>query len=144
MFPPIDLNKDPGEYELNLRAYVASIVGPRRIVHGKRAVKQVPLAAAGRGIKLYGSNGSGKFVTFVELWLPASSIVGLGGGGAIFAVGPSDLGGSENANQIAITATQRFQCVLLNDDALYAVAVSDAAGGALAASVPLTVSSVVF
>lgn len=139
-----DLNKDPGAGNLNARAYFASLVGPRRILHGKRDVKRVPVAGTGKGISLYKSTGSGDQATYVEVWLPGSSILALPGGGAVIAFAPSDQGAAQNAFQIVLTLTQRFQLVLLNDDAIYASAVSDAVGGVLAAPVPVVVSSVVF
>jgi hypothetical protein len=135
------LNQDPGSGNLNLRAYVASIVGPRRVVHGQRLVKRVPLVGA---VQLLRSTGTGKQATFYEVWLPLSSLVALPGGGALFGFSPSDSGGAENNYQITLTFTQRFTGILLNDDNLYAAVLSDALGGPLAAPVSVVVSSVVF
>lgn len=141
-----DLNQDPGIGELNLRAYVAALVGPRRILFGQHATKRVPAAPARKGITLYKSTGTGKQATFVELWLPQSSIAVLGGGGVFLALANNDQGASQSAYQILLSATQRFQCVLLDDDALYAVAVTDATGAALppGGDVAVDVTAVVF
>jgi hypothetical protein len=139
-----DFNQDPGEGNLNLRAYIASIVGPRRVVHGGRTVKRVPLGSSGKGIQLFKSTATGKQATFYEVWLPQSSIAALPGGGAVIAFASSDQGGSEGAYQITLTATQRFLGVLLNDDAIYATALTDALGGALVTPVPVVISAVVF
>lgn len=140
----LDLNKDPGEGNLNLRAYYASIVGPRRILYGGRTVKRVPAAGGGKAALLFKSTGTGKQATFIEVWLPGSSILALPGAGAVIAFGSDDQDASQSAFQIVLTATQRFQCVLLDDDALYASAVTNAAGGALVVPVSVVVASVVF
>ena len=140
----LDLNQDPGTHNLNARAYYASLVGPRRILHGQRNVKNIPVAGSGKGLSLYKNTNSGQQATYVEVWLPGSSILALPGGGAVIAFAPNDQDASQSAFQIVLTLTQRFSLVLLNDDALYASAVSDAVGGVLAAPVPVVVSSAVF
>jgi hypothetical protein len=134
-----DFNKDPGEGNLNLRAYLASVVGPRRLAHGQRKVTQVPV---GSPVLLFGNRAQIE-VSYVEVWLPQSSILALPGGGAYlgFASGES-LG--QSAVQILLNATQRFSSVLLPSDQVHAEAVSDANGGVLAASVPVVISTVVF
>jgi hypothetical protein len=139
-----DLIRDSGVGNLNLRAFLASLVGPRRIVHGGQAVKRVPEASNGSNIQLYKSTGTGQQATYVEVWLPQSSIAALPGGGAFLAFFSSKSGIGEASVQILLSPTQRFSVVLLDDDALYAGALTDAAGGALAAPVPVVVSSVVF
>lgn len=135
-----DLNADPGEGNLNVRAYLASIVGPRRVAHGQRYVKRVPLTGA---VMLLRSTGTGKQATFFEVWLPQVSLA-LPGGGALLSFLSSDSGGPDNGYQIALTATQRYSGIILGDDQLYAAALADAAGGALAAPVSVVVTSVVF
>jgi hypothetical protein len=139
-----DLNRDPGDGNLNLRAYVASLVGPRRIVHGAQAVKRVPPVALGSNIQLYKSTATGKQATYVEVWLPRSSISVLGGGGVFLALSSSKDGVGESSFQILLSATQRYSCVLLDDDGLYAAAVSDATGAALVVPAAVVISTVVF
>lgn len=140
----LDLNKDAGEGNLSARVYLASLVGPRRILHGQRVVKRVPIAGTAKGIQLYRAAGKTGQATYVEVWLPGSSILALPGAGAVIAFGPNDQDASQSAFQILLTATQRYQLVLLNDDAVYASGVTDGAGAPLAAPVPVVVSSVVF
>jgi hypothetical protein len=136
-----DLNADPGEGNLNARAYFASIVGPRRVVHGQRLVRRVPTTGT---TQLLRSTGTGKQATYYEVWLPLSVLATLPGGGALFGFSSSDSGGAENNFQISITFTQRFTGILLGDDNLYIAALSDALGGPLVAPVSVVVSSVVF
>ena len=135
----LDLNADPGTYNLNARAYFASIVGPRRIAHGRRTVKRIPLE---RTISMLGQP-TGVEVNYFEVWLPQSSIALLPGGGAFFSFSSSEDVG-ESAFQILLSATQRYAGVLTPDDQLFAQALTDAMGGALAAPVPVVISSVVF
>ena len=134
----IDLNQDPGRGNLNVRAYMASVVGPRRITHGRRAVKR---AQSSKPTPLLGMP-SGVEVIYFEVWLPQSSIAALPGNGAFLAFSSSESTG-QDAMQILLSATQRFSGVLLPDDQIYVSSVTDAAGGALP-QVSLVVSSVVF
>lgn len=134
-----DFNQDPGTGNLNLRAYLAAVVGPRRIAHGLRSVKQVP---AGGPILIYGNKPQVE-VAYFEIWLPQSSILALPGGGAYLAFSSSESGG-QSAYQILLNATQRFAGVLLPSDQIFAQAVTDANGGALAGNVAAVVSSVAF
>ncbi len=124
-----------------MRAYVASIVGPRRVVHGQRQFKRVPIQGS---LPLVKSTGSGPEVVYYEVWLPQSSLAALPGGGALLAFVSSDSGGPDNGYQIMLTATQRFSGILLGDDQLYVAALTDATGAPLIAPVSIVVSSVVF
>ena len=135
----LDLNQDPGTYNLNVRAYFASVVGPRRIAHGRRTVKRVPV---GQVLSLL-SQPTGVEVMYFEVWLPQSSIAILGGGGAFFSFSSNENAG-ESAFQLLLSATQRYAGVLTPDDQLYAQALTDAVGAPLAAPVPMVLSSVVF
>jgi hypothetical protein len=123
-----------------MRAYIASLVGPRRVVHGQRKILRVPIQGS---LALLKATGTGPEVMFYEVWLPRVSLV-LPGGGALLAFQSSDSGGAENGYQIMMTATQRFSGILLGDDQLYAAALTDALGGALVTPVSVVVSSVVF
>jgi len=134
-----DLNQDPGTGNLNLRGYLAAVVGPRRVAHGRRNVKVVSLQST---TPLFGQT-SGVEVAYVEVWLPQSSIAALPGGGAFLGFSSDDMSG-QNAFQLLLSATQRYQGVILPDDQLYAQAVRDALGAPLAADVSVVVSSVVF
>lgn len=137
-----NLVADPGTGNLNLRAYVASVTGPKRIAYGAQSIKRVPIGSP--GVQLYKSTGTGQQATYVEVWLPASSIKAVGGVGAFIGVSSAKDGIGEASFQILLSATQRFSTVLLDDDSLYAVALADAAGGPLAAPVSVVVASVVF
>lgn len=139
-----NLNQDPGSGNLNLRAYVASLVGPRRVIHGQPRVIRAPLASTGQSVEVAKSTNTGKQATYYEVWLPRSVITTLPGNGAVIAFGSGVIGGSESAYQFLITGTQRLTGVLLDDDALYATALTDATGGVLAAPVSLVVATVVF
>lgn len=134
----LDLNQDPGTGNLSARAYMASLVGPRRIVHGRRTVKQITSA---RPTSLCGA-ASGVEVQYFEVWLPQDSIAALGGGGAFLAFSNNESTG-QSAFQILLNATQRFSGVLLPDDQIYVSPVTDALGAVLPA-VSLVISSVVF
>lgn len=135
----IDLNKDPGTGNLNLRAYFAAIVGPRRIAHGRRSVVQVQ---TGRPVLILG-NKTQEEIMYFEVWLPQSSIAALPGAGAFLGFMSGETGG-QTAVQTLLNATQRYSGVLLSSDQVFAEAVVDALGGALGAPVPVVVSSVVF
>ena len=68
-----NLNDDPGTGNLNTRAYFASLVGPRRIVFGRRAVKRINGV---KGVQLQ-KNGTrnGDECLYVECRLPQSVAV---------------------------------------------------------------------
>ena len=135
-----DFNADEGTGNLSLRAYFAAIIGPRRIVHGRRTVKRAPLNNV---ISLLGASAEGIEVMYFEVWLPQSSIQSLPGNGAYIAFSSSESAG-QDAFQILLSATQRFSGVLLAGDQIYAQSVRDANGNPLVNEVPLIVSSVVF
>ncbi len=64
------LNDDPGTGNLNTRAYFASLVGPRRIIHGRRAVKRV---GGVKGVQLQkAGTRNGDECLYVECRLPPS------------------------------------------------------------------------
>lgn len=136
-----DLNEDPGTGNLSARAYVASIVGPRRIAHGQRVVKRLPIGGAQP--QSVAKNGTpSKTVTYFEIWLPQRSLALPGGG--VLATFSSSPNSGESSFQLILNAAQRYTGVLLADDQLYAAALTDAAGGALTADVAVVVSTVVF
>lgn len=136
-----DLNEDPGTGNLSARAYVASIVGPRRITHGQRVVKRLPFGGS-QPLPVAKNGTPSKTVTYFEIWLPQRSLA-LPGGGVLAAFSASPNSG-ESSFQIVLNATQRYTGVLLADDQLYGAALLDAAGGALTAEVAVVVSTVVF
>jgi hypothetical protein len=137
----IDLNEDPGTGNLNVRAYYASIVGPRRIAHGQRTVKRAPIGGA--TVQLLRNSGPNSSVLFFEVWLPQQSLLTLGGGGALLSFSGSDNSG-ENGYQLVLTTTQRYSGVLLPDDQLFVAALTDATGAPLAAPVSVVIASVGF
>lgn len=136
-----DFNQDSGTGNLNARAYLASVVGPRRIAHGVRIVK--PLT--GNPVQVAKSGVQGSEAVYVECWLPQKVLSALPGGGAICAFSSSENVG-ENAFQILLSTTQRYTAIMIPDDQIYAVVLSDALGAPIAAgtSVRLVVSTVVF
>lgn len=139
-----DLIKDPGEGNLNLRAVLASIVGPYRVAHGSRTVKQVTQVGA-TATEIARNAARGKEVIYIEAWLPEQ----LQASGVWFLFSSSDQTG-ENAKLILLTAVpgqvqSRYQAVLLTNEQLYAQAVSEGSGAELPAGlVPLVISTVTF
>lgn len=136
-----DLNKDPGEGNTNLRAYIAAVLGPRRVAHGARRSFKLETGKA----KLVCQNDAREHETvFFECWL-AQGTTGLGGSGAIVLFSSSeDMGNAVVVDLAQVTPGQlnnHFSAVLLPQDELYAQLLSDAAGGALA-SVSVTTSKV--
>jgi hypothetical protein len=134
-----DFNQDSGTGNLNVRAYLASVVGPRRVAHGIRNVKPV----SGQPVQIAKSGVQGSEVVYVECWLPQAVIASLPGGGAFFAFSGNESVG-ENADQILLSATQKYTGILCPDDQLYVAALSDALGAPLANPVRVVVSTVVF
>jgi hypothetical protein len=135
-----DFNADPGTGNLNARAYLASVVGPRRIAQGQRTVKPVPTT---KMVQLLRNVGSVEALYF-ECWLPQQDLLSLAGGGALLSFSGSDNGGGENGYQLVLTATQRYSGVLLPNEQLFATTLTDATGGPLIAPVSLIIASVGF
>jgi hypothetical protein len=113
-----DLNEDPGSGNLNLRAYIASLVGPRRIAHARRTVYRVHDNKATQIAK----NGSGtKSVFYVEAWTPQQA----GGGGLVNflfsnsqdAVGETGVAVSAVPGQIV--SLTNYRAILLPGENLY-------------------------
>lgn len=136
MFDP---NRDPGVGNLNLRAYFAATVGPKRATHGQRSVRQVPLQ---NSVEL-AKNPSQEESLYVEVWL-ARQVVGVG----LRILFSSSEGTGETGNLVTLVAApgenDRYRAVLLPDEQLYGQAVSDAAGNPLAGPVSVVVSTAVF
>ena len=135
-----DLNADPGEGSLNARAYVASIVGPKRATHGQRAIRRVP---ANNTELLAKNSGKPPAVVYVEVWLPRQYV---GAGLRLLFSSSSDAG--ESGNLVTLVAfpgeMDRYRAILLTNEELYAQVVSDAAGNAVASPVSVVVSTVTF
>lgn len=90
------------------------------------------------------AQGDGVEVVYFEVWLPQSSIDKLPGGGAFFSFSSNESTG-QNGFQLLLSSTQRYQGMLLPEDALFAQAVRDALGAPLVDdTVSVIVSSVVF
>jgi hypothetical protein len=134
-----DFNFDPGEGNLNLRAYFAAVVGPKRATHGQRAIRRVPLLDSAQLAK----NAAEQQAMYVEVWL-AKQYVGAG----LRVLFSSSEGMGESANLVTLVAapgeTDRYRAVLLPNEQLYAQAVSDAAGNPLGNPVSVVVSTAVF
>jgi hypothetical protein len=65
-----DFNKDPGDGNLNARAYFASLVGPRRTAFGKSEIKRILPA---QGVLLQLNNSRAHECMYVECRLPAQT-----------------------------------------------------------------------
>lgn len=113
----IDVHSDPGEGNLRPRAYVASLLGPRRIAHGARKVFRLEPDA----LRLVAQNAvrSGPECLFVAIWLP----VQVQGGRQL--VVSSDENGGESAYLAQLSAGSggsigtRFEAVLLPNEELH-------------------------
>lgn len=134
-----DLNQDPGSGNLNLRGYIASIVGPRRIAHGMR---KVMVLTPEKVVQVASHSPQGPEVAYVEIWLPEQSIKSIAGEGAFIAISSGENAG-QNAFQVELTATQRFAAILLPNDQLFAQLVR-AGDGSVLDKVSIVRSSVVF
>jgi hypothetical protein len=130
----IDLNADPGRGNLSARAYVASIVGPRRIVHGQKVVKRL----TNENVAPLLSAVSGDTVMYFEVWLPQDGP----NGGAFVGFSDNESAG-QNSFQLLVSAFQRYQGILLPDDQLYGQVITDAFGNPLP-NLSVIISSVVF
>lgn len=129
----LDLNKDPGEGNTNLRAYIAAVLGPRRVAHGARRSFKLQ---KGKAILVCQNDAREHETVFFECWL-AQGTTGLGGSGAIVLFSSSE----DMGNAVVVDLAQagaapgqlsnHFSAVLLPQDELYAQLLSDAAGGAL-------------
>ena len=110
-----DLNEDPGRGNLNLRAYIAAVLGPKRIAHGVRSVVRVPLAP-GNYVQLAKCGPQGRQVLYVECWTPQVQ-----NPGAVFRFSSSGDGGQTSVLEaVGSTHAQRYSCVLLPNEQLYA------------------------
>ncbi len=139
----LDLDKDPGTGNLNVRAYLATLVGPGRVLFGQHPVKRLTFGKSYELAKNTVPNGMA--AQYVEIWLTQAAIAALPSGGAFLSFSNAMLApGAENSQQLLLSATQRFRCVLLSNEILYGAAMTDAAGGALAIPVSVVVASVTF
>jgi hypothetical protein len=136
-----DFNEDPGEGNLNVRAYVAALVGPLRTAHGNRQVKQVSIT---RGTELARNGAANNVPMYVEVWPPMQ--IKVNGVWVLFSASEQT---GETGRSVLLTAIpgqvqDRYQAILLANEQLYAQAVSDGAGAPLGGPVPLVVSTVSF
>lgn len=139
---PFDLDKDPGEGNLNIRAYLASVLGPRRVAHGTRSIVRVP---TGNSEELAKNPSQQHQAYYVEVWTPPqvtagvrmlfSSSESMGENGVLVVLG---------VGTYPFSDLNKYKAVLLPSDHLYAQAVSDGAGNPIAGPVPVVVSKVVF
>lgn len=136
-----DLNKDPGEGNLNLRAYIASLVGPRRVAYGQRRVYQVPAAQSVQIIK--GVTGRQVEAVYVEAWLPDSvpGPVNFRFASQQDAIG--ETGVLVQLSNLPAVPQVKYAAVVLPGENLY-VQLAVSAGFPAADPTPLVVSRVVF
>lgn len=110
-----DLNEDPGEGNLNLRAYVAALVGPRRIAHGRRTVYQLN---ATNGQLLVKHPGRGVECFYVEVWLPQQTA---GVVNVLFSADQDAIGETGDLVQLFNgPPPKRYSAVILPGENLYA------------------------
>lgn len=139
--PWFDFDKDPGRGNLNVRAYIASIVGPKRAAHGQRVIKRAPRT---RAVVLAKNSSKNKEVIYVEVWVPNQSIAG---GARVRFDSSGSMG--ETADLVTLGAfadnqsIDRYRAVLLPNEELYAQVISDEAGNPLD-NISLVVSKVTF
>jgi len=142
-----DPNEDPGRGNLNLRAYFASVVGPRRVAHGKRFVKLAP--AEGSILLARNQVGLGDECLYVECTFPERLVDNTVVQSVSFRFSDSEDVG-DNALLRALTPVfPAYQAVLLPGDELYAQFAPRSSGGILPAlaalkQFPLVVSQVSF
>ena len=137
----LNLNQDPGEGNLSVRAYVAATVGPLRIAHGNRQIRQIQ---TGEARELAKNGSADKQVMYVEVWPPMQ----LRATGVWVLFSSSEQTG-ETGRLVLLTGVpgqiqERFQALLLPNDQLYGQAVRDGAGNPIQGNVPLVVSKVTF
>lgn len=146
----LDLNKDPGEGNLNLRAYIASLVGPRRVAHGAR---RTYVLTPGQAVQIGANNARDKEAVYLECWVPFSALVALGiGTGALVLFSDSENTGSGVLVNLSTVfpgqQNSRYSAVLLPDDVLFAQLTGSSVSGlplgvfATLASLPVVVSQV--
>jgi hypothetical protein len=140
----LDLDTDPGTGNLNLRAYVASLVGPRRVTHGARRIYTL---SSNKPIMIGENNAPEHECVYLQCWIPASALPGLGGSGALVLFSDSENMGSGLLVDLFTTfpgqPNSHYSAVLLPQDQLFAQISSDASLGPLL-SVSLVVSQVTF
>lgn len=143
----INLNTDPGEGNLNLRAYIAAVVGPLRVPHGQRTTKQLQLLQA---VQVAKNSSPGKEAFFVSAWLPAIATLPAGVGLVIGFTSSESAGASaDRVTLLPVIPDQRanrYNAVILPSEQLYAWVISRSDGVAIPAgtTVPLIVSQVAF
>lgn len=139
---PLDLDKDPGEGNTNLRAYLAAVLGPRRVAHGARRAFRLSNT---RPTSIGQNNAREHETVYLQCWIPPAALVGLPGGGAILLFSSSeDMGNAVAVNLVTAFPGQvnnHFSAVLLPQEELFVQISTDATLGALP-SVPLVVSQV--
>jgi hypothetical protein len=142
-----DFNKDPGTENLNLRAYFATIVGPRRMANSARSIKQGVVAGTGNAGSLARNGSRQQECLYVEVWLPQKALADFPTGLWV-GFGSSD-GVGDSADRVLLSpvagqSNSRYHSVLLPDDELFALVLSQGDGTALTAgsNVPLVVGQV--
>lgn len=146
-----DLNVDPGEGNLNVRAYVASLVGPRRVFQGQR--KKFSLQA-NRATEVARNASPHNEAFFVSVWLSGSGIAriapALPVGAGVTMLFSSSEGMGETSDTVTLfrggAQPNHYQTVLLPNDQLFASVLERTDGVAIPAGslIPILVSQVAF
>lgn len=128
-----DLNKDPGDGNTNLRAYIASVVGPRRVAHGARRMYTL---RSDRPILIGQNNAAERECVYLQCWVAGAALAGLGGAGALVLFADSE--DASSTGQLVNLATgfpgqlnNGYSAILLPQDQLYAQIFANAALGVL-------------
>lgn len=141
MFPDL---KDPGQGNLNLRAFFASVMGPYRTVSGRRSVRRVTGGSSEEVVK--NEAPGGVEAIYVEIWLPNS--LQAAGRRILFSSseGMGEIGDYVVLGAIipGVQSVDRYHAVLLPGEQLFAQVLSDAAGNPVIGQTSLIVSKVTF
>lgn len=140
-----DLNEDPGEGNLNLRAYIASVLGPKRAAHGARSEKQVRFDR-GTLIAKNAPGGKQHQCLYVQCWMPGKKVGDLIDQTSGFFRFSSDenMGATSVMVQVFPNELFTYSAVLLPNEQLYAQALQSFSPPFFPNALPLIISTVAF
>lgn len=142
-----DLNVDPGEGNLNARAYVASLVGPRRVFQGQRKKQQLQTRMA---TEVARNASPHREAFFVAVWLPitARAVLPLGVGITLLFSTSESMGDTSDTTTLflGVGEPNHYHAVLLPNEQLFASVFERTDGTAIPAGTtfPVMVSQVAF
>lgn len=118
-FPRVVVEMDPGEGNLDARAYIAAVLGPARTAYGSKAMYTL---TEGSPLRIGANSGSSRQVAYAAVALTGAQ---LGGPKIALLDGQSQLGSSSMPAALSRafgSAGIGFSSVLLPGDELYAQA----------------------